>query len=205
MKSRITIEVDFDNGNKPVILAKLEQSDDVRDKLIQNFTEILGGQSSWCKTMFIGDGVLRISPISTNELAEQSSLMGLMAGQLYHGVALNQTQQALVGLPLDGLLSELKFGRSKQDQDFLDKMIDVFVSEELFDRCFPDKKSEKKDNFWVIEFSEQPRNTHVLYLTANLDKVANINDAVRFADRKSAEAFMECNVQEGIVVEHAWS
>lgn len=44
MKSRITIEVDFDNGNQPVIqILHYPDSMDVRDKLIKNFTEIMMG------------------------------------------------------------------------------------------------------------------------------------------------------------------
>jgi hypothetical protein len=39
MKSRITIEVDFDNGNVPVIIIQEKFSDDIRDKLLFSFLE----------------------------------------------------------------------------------------------------------------------------------------------------------------------
>lgn len=55
MKSRITIEVDFGNGNTPVIQIMQTNSDDVRDKLIQSFTECLRG-SSWCQIRWVAGG-----------------------------------------------------------------------------------------------------------------------------------------------------
>jgi len=59
MKSRITIEVAFDDNNRPYIQCDYsEQSDDVRDKLILNFIERLGHTSSWCRIHFHGGGVI---------------------------------------------------------------------------------------------------------------------------------------------------
>lgn len=52
MKSRITIEVDFDNGKPYIKVAEDFSSDDVRDKLITFFRQQLGGTSSWCKIEF---------------------------------------------------------------------------------------------------------------------------------------------------------
>ena len=49
MQSKITIEVDFENGNEPVIQIISRNTDDIRDKLIRFFFERLGGDSSWCK------------------------------------------------------------------------------------------------------------------------------------------------------------
>lgn len=51
MKSRITIEIDFDNNNEPVIQILSRNSDDVRDNLIKSFYQKLGN-SSWCKIIF---------------------------------------------------------------------------------------------------------------------------------------------------------
>ncbi len=51
MKSRITIEVDFNNHNKPIIQVMSRYSDDIRDNLIQAFYQSLQG-SSWCKIRF---------------------------------------------------------------------------------------------------------------------------------------------------------
>jgi len=83
MKSRITIEIDFEEQNSPIIEVRYEQSDDVRDKLIKSFFEKLGGQSSWCRVMFWGSEagrqLLRITPITPSEFEVQAKLMALMA------------------------------------------------------------------------------------------------------------------------------
>lgn len=78
MKSRISIEVDFDNGNTPVIQILQASSDDVRDKLVKAFTEQLGG-SSWCKINWVGEdnpfNRIIISPVKPEELKSQSAIM----------------------------------------------------------------------------------------------------------------------------------
>ena len=51
MKSRITIEVDFNNRNKPIIQIVSRHSDDIRDNLIKAFYQSLQG-SSWCRVRF---------------------------------------------------------------------------------------------------------------------------------------------------------
>jgi hypothetical protein len=43
MKSRITIDVDYDN--QPIIKVEYTESDDVRDKLVKKFMESFGTQS----------------------------------------------------------------------------------------------------------------------------------------------------------------
>lgn len=77
MDSKLTIEIDFDNGNEPTIQIISRHSDDVRDKLIRAFVEKLQGYSSWCKIFCVGnsDELLahggharwHIKPISPNE------------------------------------------------------------------------------------------------------------------------------------------
>lgn len=47
MKSKITIEVDFENGNRPVIQVLSRKSDDVRDNLISSFLQSLQHTSRW--------------------------------------------------------------------------------------------------------------------------------------------------------------
>lgn len=79
MKSRITIEVDFDNGNQPVIEILQCTSDDVRDKLVQSFTQQFGG-SSWCNIRWLGSTdigyqVIRITPIKSSQFKEQAKIM----------------------------------------------------------------------------------------------------------------------------------
>lgn len=85
MKSRITIEVDFENDNQPVIQIVQRFSDDVRDKLISEFLHALGGQSSWCKIDHIVGGsdhnLIRLTPLKPKWLTEQSKLMAAMAAQ----------------------------------------------------------------------------------------------------------------------------
>lgn len=55
MKSRITIEVNFDESNTPVIQVLSQSSDDVRDKLIQSFLQSLQHTSRWCKIIYMGN------------------------------------------------------------------------------------------------------------------------------------------------------
>ncbi len=86
MKSRITIEVDFENGNMPVIQILQASSDDVRDKLIKSFTECLGG-SSWCQIRWhsgfspaspVNDETgqrIFVSPIPVSKLKEHADIM----------------------------------------------------------------------------------------------------------------------------------
>ena len=85
MKSRITIEVDYENGRLPVIQILSRGSDDVRDNLIKDFYQILGS-SSWCKIEFKQDVVdhddynngfkrIYISPIPQNQLKKEAVIM----------------------------------------------------------------------------------------------------------------------------------
>lgn len=89
MKSRITIEVNFEEGNLPVIQVLSQQSDDVRDKLISSFLQSLQHTSRWCKIIYMGNRSVfgepeasrnpvhswHIIPIRPNEIEEEMSLM----------------------------------------------------------------------------------------------------------------------------------
>lgn len=55
MKSRISIEIDFDNNNLPVIQIISTDSDDVRDKLLKSFLQSLQHTSRWCRIEYKGD------------------------------------------------------------------------------------------------------------------------------------------------------
>ena len=72
MTSRITLEVDFENNNEPVIQVMYRHSDDVRDKLLSNFLQILNGESTTCVIKcvdYVADGsmwVIRALPPEKN-------------------------------------------------------------------------------------------------------------------------------------------
>ena len=85
MKSRISIEVDFENGNQPVIQILQTNSDDVRDKLLSNFCQQFSG-SSWCQIKWVGHtpdnsnelpffNRIHISPIKGDQFREQAAVM----------------------------------------------------------------------------------------------------------------------------------
>ena len=79
MKSRITIELDFDNGNSPFIQVLQRDSDDVRDSLIKNFFEQLSYGSTWgiisCEGYTEDAKRWRIFPIPIPSLKEQAEVM----------------------------------------------------------------------------------------------------------------------------------
>jgi hypothetical protein len=87
MKSRISIEIDYDKNNEPVIQIIKRKSDDVRDGLIQAFLQKLQGDSSWCKIQWVNTNLdpndefqtIRIWAIPPSELKVQSLLMEAMA------------------------------------------------------------------------------------------------------------------------------
>lgn len=73
MKSKITIDVDWDN--QPIIKIEHEDSPDVRDKLVKNFMLAFGGQSCWAdfhyNTNFEGpNATARLRPIEPYKLHE---------------------------------------------------------------------------------------------------------------------------------------
>lgn len=88
MKSRITVEIDFSNGNEPIIQVLSRNSDDVRDQLIKAFYQKLSG-SSWCKIVFAQDNYdptlapddernfkrIIITPITVPDLKKEAEIM----------------------------------------------------------------------------------------------------------------------------------
>lgn len=74
MKSKITIEIDFENGNAPFIqVVNDRESLDVRDKLITAFIQKLGGTSFLCKVGFSNHlnqtlTVMNIYPITPQQI-----------------------------------------------------------------------------------------------------------------------------------------
>lgn len=84
MKSRITIEVDFDTAKPYIKVVNDKQSDDVRDKLITHFRQMLGHTSSWCRVRFDDTGIstnyngsilFTIEPITPLDLKSESEMM----------------------------------------------------------------------------------------------------------------------------------
>jgi hypothetical protein len=86
MKSRITIEVDFDNNNQPILQILQTSSDDVRDKLLSAFCQQFGG-SSWCNIKWVFTppvnimddthlfNRIHITPIKPEDLKKQAEIM----------------------------------------------------------------------------------------------------------------------------------
>jgi len=82
MESRISIELDFSNGNVPVIQILQQNSDDVRDKILKNFLEQFGGGSSWLKIRWaefnpMGESInkIDITAIKPDELKVEAETM----------------------------------------------------------------------------------------------------------------------------------
>ncbi len=90
MKSRITIEVDYENGNQPVIQIIHKKSEDVRDGLLTAFLQSLQGTSSWLQIKWEHShqdyqnsennfSRILIRPIIPKELKDQSEIMANQA------------------------------------------------------------------------------------------------------------------------------
>ena len=106
MKSRITIEVDFENGNMPVIQVLQQNSDDVRDNLIKSFLQSLQHSSRWCKIQYIGyravynGGVQeidnahtwRIIPMRPQEIPDEMKLMDTVYAE-WRGIPIKATKR----------------------------------------------------------------------------------------------------------------
>lgn len=83
MKSKITMEIDFETGKPYIRVINNTVSDDVRDKLVTYFRQLLGHTSSWCKLTFPDyatprqpeEVVFEIRPLLPEELREQGKVM----------------------------------------------------------------------------------------------------------------------------------
>jgi hypothetical protein len=70
MKSRISIDVDYDN--QPIIKIEYQESDDVRDKLVKRFMEAFGGKSTFANFWYIDsidtiNSKAKLRPISSED------------------------------------------------------------------------------------------------------------------------------------------
>lgn len=85
MKSRITIEVDFDNGNQPILKIVNQDSEDVRDNLLRSFLQSLNHSSRWLRIEYVneilapGDSskkyIWHIKPVLASEIPQEIKLM----------------------------------------------------------------------------------------------------------------------------------
>lgn len=80
MKSRITIEMDFSNASPYFRVLHDRKSDDVRDKLITQFTHLFEHTSSWCRVKFDGTGLngtplFEIHPITPSQLKQELQII----------------------------------------------------------------------------------------------------------------------------------
>lgn len=80
MQSKITIEVDFNDNNTPYLRVIHRRSDDVRDKLLNNFLISLAGESSWCKIFCDGPTLpdefhWKIKAITPDQFDQESEIL----------------------------------------------------------------------------------------------------------------------------------
>lgn len=80
MKSRITIEVDFDNGRPYFKIVADTESEDMRDKAIREFRHVLKYDSSWARVKFDdhhkpGQILFTIEPITPSGLEREVEMM----------------------------------------------------------------------------------------------------------------------------------
>lgn len=74
MKSRMTIEIDYDN--QPIIMINYEPSEDVRDGLVKRFLETFSGESSYASFRFVHspqdkpNSLARIRPIKPEDMKD---------------------------------------------------------------------------------------------------------------------------------------
>lgn len=80
IKSRISIEVDFENNNQPVIQILSQHSDDTRDALISHFLEGRKFQSRWATIEYKGEklgggSIFHLSIVPPEKLEGEMKLM----------------------------------------------------------------------------------------------------------------------------------
>lgn len=84
MQSKITIEIDFQNGTPYIKVFSITSSTDMRDKALALFFEKLATQSMWCKVEQVScggntEGISynnwHITPISPDQLSREADKM----------------------------------------------------------------------------------------------------------------------------------
>ena len=87
MTGKITIEIDFDTALPYIKVVNDRQSDDVRDKLINQFRQKLGHSSNWCRVRFddsvvSGQVMFTIEPITPSQLGFEAAEINKMVDKL---------------------------------------------------------------------------------------------------------------------------
>jgi hypothetical protein len=98
MLSRITVEVDFENSNRPVIQVHERDSDDVRDRLISAVFQKLGHHSRWFRVEFkhntVQEGepgsIWHLVPVSPEEYEQEIKLMTAHKVSIDNGVPVKE-------------------------------------------------------------------------------------------------------------------
>lgn len=110
MKSKITIDVDFDN--QPIIKIDYVATDDIRDKLIKRFLETFEGESSWAKFSFGPSDIsgpnssASLRPIPPHDLDQE-----VQAAEGVYKNTINKLKN--IGGPSDDLVYKFKKGMYK--------------------------------------------------------------------------------------------
>lgn len=86
MESRITIEINFDEQNRPVLQIVARKSDDTRDRILHAFLESLGENGNWLHISLVEstDDYTRkrylVRAITPTELKEEYKIIGQVIG-----------------------------------------------------------------------------------------------------------------------------
>lgn len=83
MKSKIAIDLDFDN--QPIIEINYLPSEDVRDKMIKKFLESFGVSSVWARLKYEGENLCILRPVPPEELDKNAREMGNLSLMLRDG------------------------------------------------------------------------------------------------------------------------
>ena len=73
MKSKLTIDLDFDN--QPIIKIDYVPSEDVRDKMVKRFLESFGSSSAWARLKYEDDSLCILRPIPPEDLEDNGKEM----------------------------------------------------------------------------------------------------------------------------------
>ena len=99
MKSKVQFDLDYDNSS--VIVAKVEASDDVRDKIAQNFKNQFHLASNLCTVRFNDHGEIVIFPLSGSYEIAQKQMWPISSEQMSQLIVLFILELAGRGVTVD--------------------------------------------------------------------------------------------------------